>query len=333
MLELSGQLFFLGRIELAVGQFLLEFLERLGGLLKIALGKGLGQLVGGAVLDVLDLFHLPLQRLAPAAKLLSPLVQLAGKVVEFDEGLFTLRLGLDLFRPFFQPLEKFRGVFQSFFFRLLAALGQLLPQVVGRLLYFQRRLRGGRLRARRLRFLPGRKEDHDRRQQQRRQQRQEEMPRRTDREFLQHGNPPQAGVGVGNQGPAGHGLAVGGVHRQGAGDAFLQPKAMIDLQSGLQCGRDGQEGPGDRRDQPRREKTGKPLPVDDAQGIEPCRGQHDCGHQQRGEPAPAQNAQEALKGQAALDPPDFFEKVVHGTLRRRVCGGIARSTEDIIPQL
>ena len=88
--------------------------------------------------------------------------------------------------------------------------------------------------------LQGRTEDHDRHQQQRRQQRQEEMPRRANGKFLQHGNPPHAGVGVGNQGLAGLGLAVRRVHGQGAGDAFLQPKAMIDLQGGLQRGRDGQ---------------------------------------------------------------------------------------------
>ena len=48
LLELLGQLLFLGGIELAVGQFLLEFLQCLGGLLEIALGKRFGQLVGGA---------------------------------------------------------------------------------------------------------------------------------------------------------------------------------------------------------------------------------------------------------------------------------------------
>ena len=151
LFELFGQLFLLGGIELAVGQFLLEFLEGLGGLLEIALGKRLGQLVGGAAGDVLDLFHLPLEGLAAAAELLPPLLQLAGEVVQFDEGLFALRLGLEFLRPFFQPLEEFRGVFEALFFGLLAALGQLLPQVVGRLLHFQRRLRGGRVRGLRLR--------------------------------------------------------------------------------------------------------------------------------------------------------------------------------------
>ena len=96
LLELFGQLLFLGGIELAVGQFLLEFFQRLGGLLEIALGKGLGQLVGGAAGDVLDLFHLPLQGLAAAAELFAPLLQLAGEVIQLDERLFALCLGLDV---------------------------------------------------------------------------------------------------------------------------------------------------------------------------------------------------------------------------------------------
>ncbi len=142
------------------------------------------------------------------------------------------------------------------------------------------------------------------------------MPRRANGKLLQHGDPPQAGVGVGNQGLPGDALAVGRVHGQRAGYPLLQPTAMINFQGGLQGRRAGPEGPADGRQQARRQRAGKPLPVDDAQGIEPCGGDYRPAHEKRYEPAPAQQAQKPLEDQAALDAPDFFEKIVHGTLRK-----------------
>ena len=73
---------------------------------------------------------MPLQRLA-AAELVPPLLHVAGEVVQLGQGLLVLRLRLEFFRPFFQLLEELRGVFEALFFRLLAAIGQLLPQVLG----------------------------------------------------------------------------------------------------------------------------------------------------------------------------------------------------------
>ena len=129
LLHLLGQRFLGTRIQLLLGQLLLELAQLVGGLLPLALFHRLGHLIGRALIEIVELSQL-LAQFFRTPQLFLAFGQLAGQIVQLDERLFAIPLrGLGQLLGFlFEFTEQPLGFGQPFLGGKTALLGQLLTQ-------------------------------------------------------------------------------------------------------------------------------------------------------------------------------------------------------------
>ena len=131
LFQLPGQLLFLFLGQLIVLQLLLQVLEFLQGLLKVAVFHGFRDLLRRSAGEVLQPIQL-LAHLVHAAHLVAAILERLGQVIHLDQRLLVVHVRLvDQFvHAFLQFLEQDVRVLQAFFLGLLLDAFHLLLQLL-----------------------------------------------------------------------------------------------------------------------------------------------------------------------------------------------------------
>ncbi len=300
---------------------LLQLLQLLHGFLKIAVLQRLGHLVGRTLLEILELIELLLQLLRVSHSL-AALLDLLGQVVKAHQRLLAIRLPLGkLLGAALQLVEHLLGILEALLAGFLALLQQLLAQGLARLLdlFLDQR---GVLLGLGLRFDDSRRHEHgDQASDDNRRQRQQRCAPELQLETLGDVDLVDPMLSIGHQGFADRCFQLVRRESQGAGNSLLETEAAIHLDGRVDRRLPTGESPDQGEQQARAQPTGHPMPIGNACKLlwpELCGADAQGGDQQRDEPGPAQDAQEALKENPPLGATHLFAQTVHRSWLRRM---------------